>query len=107
VVWSLYQFRLHRNDGPLGVVRGSWGNVELLTLTLSFPSNQKRYQLLALRLFTNNPLLRHRTQLLGQFLIANFKLLLQAIDNCITLDSGENFLNYRILSQGAPGAAFF
>jgi len=29
-----YQFRLHRNDGPLGVVRGSWGNVELVTLTL-------------------------------------------------------------------------
>ena len=29
-----YQFRLHeRHDGPLGVVRGGWGNVELLTET--------------------------------------------------------------------------
>src|SRR6476469_886680 len=64
-------------------------------------------QILALRLFTNNHLLTYPTQLLGQFLIANFKLLLQAIDNCIALDGGENFLNYRILSQGAPGAAFF
>jgi hypothetical protein len=26
-----------------GVVRGPWGNVELLTLTRSFPSNRKRY----------------------------------------------------------------
>jgi hypothetical protein len=30
-------------DGPLGVIRDPWGNVELLTLTLSFPSNRKRY----------------------------------------------------------------
>lgn len=70
-------------------------------------TSRRARQILALRLFTNNPLLTHPTQLLGQFLIANFKLLLQAIDNCITLDGGENFLNYRILSQGTPGAAFF
>jgi hypothetical protein len=31
-------------DGPWSVVRGPWGNVELLTLTLSFPSNRKRYK---------------------------------------------------------------
>ncbi len=31
-------------DGPLGVVRWEWGNVELLTLTLSFPCNRKRYK---------------------------------------------------------------
>jgi hypothetical protein len=30
--------------GEWGVVRGQWGNVELLTLTLSFPSNRKRYE---------------------------------------------------------------
>jgi hypothetical protein len=38
-----YQFRLHRNDGSLGVACGLWGNMELLTLTLSFPCNRKRY----------------------------------------------------------------
>jgi hypothetical protein len=43
LVYESYQFRLHRNDGEWGVIRGEWGNVELLTLTLSFPSNRKRY----------------------------------------------------------------
>ena len=38
-----YQFRLHRNDGEWGVGSGESGNVELLTLILSFPYNQKRY----------------------------------------------------------------
>ena len=30
-------------DSPLGIVRGPLGNVELLTLTLSFLCNWKRY----------------------------------------------------------------
>ncbi len=40
---AIYQFRLHRNDGEWGVGSGEWGNVELLTLTPSFPCNRKRY----------------------------------------------------------------
>ena len=39
-----YQFRLHRNDGESGVGSRELRNVELLTLTLSFPCNRKRYQ---------------------------------------------------------------
>ena len=34
-------------DGEWGVGSRQWGNVELLTLTLSFPCNRKRYYLLA------------------------------------------------------------
>ena len=41
---DLYQFRLHRNDGESGVGSRESGNVELLTLTLSFPCNRKRYE---------------------------------------------------------------
>ncbi|MEG4841347.1 hypothetical protein [Microcoleus sp. B9-D4] len=32
-----YQFRLHRNDGQWGVVRGEWGNVELRDLDFIIP----------------------------------------------------------------------
>jgi hypothetical protein len=36
-------FPCNRNDGEWFVGSGPWGNVELLTLTLLFPSNRKRY----------------------------------------------------------------
>jgi uncharacterized membrane protein len=38
-------------DGEWSVVRRPWGNVELLTLTLSFPCNRKRYYWLCWELF--------------------------------------------------------
>jgi len=34
-----------QNDGEWSVGSREWGNVELLTLTLSFPSNRQRYYL--------------------------------------------------------------
>jgi hypothetical protein len=40
-----YQFRCYRNDGEWGVGSRESGNVELLTLALSFPCNRKRYQI--------------------------------------------------------------
>jgi hypothetical protein len=49
---------LHRNDGEWLVIRGEWGDVELLTLTLSFPSNRKRYKKGETGIFSGVPILK-------------------------------------------------